>query len=97
MYAGGRKSTSNNTYYLYNGRDFFTISPSRFITYTTTVALGGSYAQQNYIYNDGYLNESSTNDSRDIRPVISTKSTDEVLSGDGTSTNPYVIRDKEMD
>ena len=46
----------------------------------------------NYITGDGKIHTGYNDNSYGIRPVISLKSTDVVDSGDGTSTNPYVIR-----
>ncbi len=40
----------------------------------------------------GSFNSYQTSLNAGIRPVISLKSTDVVESGDGTQTNPYVIK-----
>ncbi len=87
MYAGGRGSntnavTGNTTYYLYVGENYWTGSP---YGYTN-----GFYATQFYF--DGILYSENVSTTCGIRPVISLKSTDVVESGDGTSTNPYVIK-----
>ncbi len=84
MYAGGRESQSNNTYYMYTNQIYWTVTPDYFYY--------SPQARMVYINSTGsiYYNFSS-NDAYGLRPVISLKSTDVVESGDGTSTNPYVI------
>ena len=82
MYAGGRGGLANNTYYLYdNGNRYWTMSP-----YLFPNPLVG------YLFYTGEINAVIVDSDYDIRPVISLKSTDVVESGDGTSTNPYVIK-----
>ena len=85
MYAGGIKSTSNSTYYLYTNQDYWSLSPGDFSgsgAYEIGVDPNGAI--------DGYDSVSSSNG---VRPVVSlTSSSAVVSSGDGTSTNPYVIQ-----
>ena len=82
MYAGGTKLLENTTYYLYKygwilgARVFSYGYPSLF-----RISNGELFYQQG--------NPSASNA---VIPVISLKSTDIVESGDGTSTNPYVIK-----
>ena len=84
MYAGGTLA-SNNKYYLYNNKDYWTISPMNF-----RVDMGGV---ESCIRSHGGLNGYSVGATGvGVRPVISLKATDEILSGDGTQTNPYVIK-----
>ena len=47
-----------------------------------------------YIGEDGSLNESLGDDIIGIRPTITLKSTVQLVSGDGTEKDPYVIEDK---
>ena len=92
MYAGGYKYTENNTYYLYTSLIYWTISTNSYglghdyntMAYALIVSTTGTFSGH-YVTSDG----SGFDDG--IRPVISLKSTDVVESGDGTSTNPYVI------
>jgi hypothetical protein len=85
MYAGANNYTANRTYYLYNNKTYWTNSHSFLggsnVSSTSVRSDGSFYVGNNYLY----LNEG-------IRPVISLKSTDIVESGDGTQTNPYVIK-----
>ena len=82
MYAGGRGASPNSTYYLYTAEDYWSLSPSTF---------GGHHAYEIRVRSTGSIDYYSVSDSYGLRPVISLKSTDVVASGDGTSTNPYVI------
>ena len=83
MYAGGVSNTSNNRYYLYTDQYYWTLSPYEYsLTYADGIIVSSSGGTSfNSVYNN-----------YGIRPVISLKSTDVVVSGDGTSTNPYVIK-----
>ena len=89
MLAGGIANIRNDKYYLFNNENYFTISPLAFQMIISTKAPN---AYIFYVGGDGALSDSLTwGQSNGIRPVISLKSTDIVESGDGTSTNPYVI------
>ncbi len=84
-YAGG--VYSNNTYYLYTNQVYWGGSPYLFdhnSLYSKLVLIYDSGSIGSY---NGYNNEVSG-----VRPVISIKSSDVVESGDGTQTNPYVIK-----
>ena len=84
MYAGGKWLDHNNTtYYLYTNKVYWTISPEFFEWY---------YPCTIDTYSTGAIDSNSTNVTFGVRPVISLKSTDVVESGDGTSTNPYIIQ-----
>ena len=81
-YAGGFNMNTN--YYLYTGDTFWTISPG--------------FHDSNSIWmwvvfsTDGFFDYSALISSESsIRPVINLKSTVEISSGNGTSSNPYVI------
>ena len=82
MYAGGAGTTTNNTYYLYTNHDYWAFSPSSF-------QVSSPFA---YFYSYGYVSGYNVFNTVGLRPVVSldTSSTS-VSSGDGTSTNPYVI------
>jgi len=89
MYAGGKFSTDNSTYYLKTNQSYWLLSPNYFKS---------TRAGEIVIYSDGSINNLGVNASNvggvlpGLRPVVSLKSTDIVESGDGTSTNPYVIK-----
>ena len=84
MYAGGKSNTSNSTYYLYTNQIYWTGST-------------GDYSSSNgfvfLINNYGYLISYGITTTYGLRPVVSLDSLEALVeSGDGTSTNPYVIQ-----
>jgi hypothetical protein len=84
--AGGKLSTSNSSYYLYTGQDYWINSPT---TYSTIY----KYAYEFLVYYSGiigYNKDSNVNGLNGIRPVISLSS-DVILSGDGTYSNVYTV------
>ncbi len=85
MYAGAIKNTNNTSYYLYTNTTYYSMSP---------YYLSGWTLYDSDISSQGYIMgaEISSYGGYSIRPVISLKSTDIVMSGNGTSTNPYVIK-----
>ena len=90
-YAGGVTDKENKKFYLYNGKNSYTISPSYFDSYWTlshmfTLDLNGSLEIRKNLSNV-YL----------IRPVINLKSDVTISSGDGTADAPYKINRKFLD
>ena len=83
VYAGGINSSNNSTYYLYTNQKYFSVSPFNF---------GSNNAYEFTIDSNGRFNQNTVDATYGLRPVFSLKSTDAVESGDGTSTNPYVIQ-----
>ena len=83
MYAGGHGGSNNNSYYLYTNQACWAFSPVIFST---------NSANEIRVYSEGSILYSSAHAAYGLRPVISLKSTNVVSSGDGTSTNPYVIQ-----
>ena len=82
--ASGNSNTSNNTYYLYTGGYYWSLSPNAF--------RNGS-ASEFYVSGNGYLGGSYVDYAVGLRPVISLNSTVEFeTGGDGTPTNPYVVK-----
>ena len=84
-YAGGVTDKENKKFYLYNGKNSYTISPSYFDSYWTlshmfTLDLNGGLEIRKNLSNV-YL----------IRPVINLKSDVTISSGDGTTDAPYKI------
>jgi hypothetical protein len=81
--AGAVAFTSNSSYYLYTGSYYWTVSAGDFngtYAYEFTVDSGGTLFINN-VYNSG----------SGFRPVINLNANVTYSSGDGTSTNPFVI------
>ena len=83
-YAGGVNSISNSNYYLYTGKNFWTISPVH----------SESFALVLYVNSSGSFGIFDvTREIYDVRPVINLKSTVEIIDGgNGTVNNPYVVK-----
>ena len=88
--AGGRayyndSYSPNSNYYLYNGKYFWTLSPSYFDS-------NGSSARVWCVMPSGSLNPwSSVTISYGVRPVINLKANTLITKGDGSSLNPFVV------
>ena len=89
--AGGRayyngEYSPNSNYYLYNGKYYWTLSPSYFdsggsYAYVWSVMPSGSlYPWYNVTYSGG------------VRPVINLRADVQITKGDGSSLNPFVIK-----
>lgn len=91
--AGGRSyykvaSSPNSNYYLYNGKNFWTLSPSRFYSYN-------SFAHVWSVMPSGSLRPwDNVTYSLGVRPVINLKADTLVTRGDGTALNPFKIETK---
>lgn len=82
--ASGEELIENNKYYLYTGGTYWSMSPYIFHNFAS-----GSYA----VDSSGYLDFYFINSSFGVRPVISLKrGINFVEDGNGTSTNPYVVK-----
>ena len=81
-YAGGVWVTNNTSYYLYTGQNYWTMSPRHF---------SGTSASVFTVYSSGGLGSNSVNGAWGVRPVINLKADTQFSSGDGTSSNPYVV------
>ena len=81
-FAGGNKAT-NKSYYLYNGQDYWTMSPYRWWTGTSAVVFLVN-GIGNLLYDDVFKTYG-------LRPVINLKSDVIFSSGNGTQSNPYVV------
>ena len=84
--AGGVFQTNNSNYYLYNGRPYWTMTPSRFTSnysdanawFVSSVGLLSPwYRVTNYSY---------------ISPVVNLQANVQIVKGDGTALNPYVVQ-----
>ena len=81
-YAGGVWAIPNQSYYLYTGQYYWTMSPYYF------------YGDDTYVFrvhSNGNLNGDSVNLTWGVRPVINLKANVTISEGDGSSSNPYVI------
>ena len=79
-FAGGVYNYNNNSYYLYNNSDYWTISPYNFPGGAATfrITLSGSLLYNGVTYENG------------VRPVINLRS-DVALSGSGTTMDPFKV------
>ena len=84
VYAGGYFNQNNKNFYLYNNQYFWTMSP---------VGINSTSSRTNVwsIYPSGDLHGDVSDGLRPIRLVINIKSTAEISSGTGTSTDPFII------
>lgn len=83
LFAGGTTTENNTKYYLKFNNDYWTMTPSRFNESTTKAF---------YVDDQGMIKESPTTTELSIRPVITLINGALVSSGNGTSSNPYIIR-----
>ena len=84
--AGGAYNKTNTSYYLYNGKLFWTLSPSRFDSLHSTIDMW--HLRENGNLNPDY---DVTVNFIGVRPVINLKPDVKIISGDGTSMAPYKI------
>ena len=84
--AGGVYNTVNSNYYLYNGQYFWTLSPSRFESFSSSARVWSVYPS------GSLLDWNSVSDSFGARPVINLKADTLITKGDGTALNPYVVQ-----
>ena len=84
MYAGGTTS-SNNSYYLYTGQHYWTMSPYYFY-----VGSSSSWAFVFYVYSDGSLYRNYVYSTYGVRPAINI-SPEVTITGSGTMSDPYVV------
>ena len=82
-FAGGAYYQINESFYLYTGEYYWTMSPRNFTDVAKVFVLA----------NGGGINtlKEGTNINIGVRPVINLKADVTITSGNGTSTNPYVI------
>ena len=82
-FAGG-KNENNTSYYLYNGQNYWTMSP---------IIWNGAHAIVFYVNVNGHLDYTNVNNTtRGLRPVINLKAdTLFATGGTGTQSNPYVV------
>lgn len=79
--AGVVLNQENQSIYLNNGTDFYTMTPSDFSNYSVYMLT---------IKASGALGDTAINQKKGLRPVLSLKAST-VVTGDGTKENPYKI------
>ena len=85
VFAGGKGGSNNQSYYLYTGQAYWTMSPSYFNP-------SNAYpANVFYVYSSGYLDHWDVHDVWGVRPVINLSAAITAKSGNGTSSTPYEI------
>ena len=83
-YNGGYSPNSN--YYLYNGKYYWTLSPSFFIS-------DNSFASVWYVLPSGSLDSwKYVTDSIGVRPVINLRADTLITKGDGSALSPFVVK-----
>ena len=85
LFSGASNAVANSTFYLItnSGKDFWTLSPSNYIS--------GTAANAFCFYNKILNNDCYLETKKYIRPAISLLSTIEIISGNGTNLVPYKI------
>ena len=95
LYHGGANGMENKKFFLYTGENYWTMSP-----YATEETFNGTNKIQTaemvyYNKEKGILEKSLVTEEHSIIPVISIKGTNEIVSGNGTSGNPYIVKMEE--
>ena len=85
LMAGASYDKNNHNYYLYNGENYFTMSPSHHADNKMNVFM---------VNNNGGLVTTNTDTSYGVRPVITIDGSN-LVSGNGTVNNPYEIYTNE--
>ena len=83
-YAGGYSGSENKNYYLVSDESFWTMTPAYFYNSKLSSVFAVDYVGRPMIY----LLSLTSN----VRPVINLKADTLILSGDGTKTNPYLVK-----
>ena len=83
--AGGVSGQSNNSYYLYTGLYYWTMSPYNFYVGVS------SFANVFSVGSNGSLNHWNVDGPLDFRPVLNLSADVTISGGNGTMDNPYVI------
>ena len=89
-YAGSvwSNNTYNSEFYLYTNQVYWTLSPDRYQGDTSLTSYGAS----NFTVSmDGRIYTAWVNNTYGVRPVINLSSNVTIISGDSTSSNPYII------
>ena len=84
-YQGGASLITNENYFLYYSKDYWTMSP--FSTDSSN-----DLAKVVYVDSRGTLRGGNVNEKKAIRPVISLNGNISIESGQGTRAKPYVLK-----
>ena len=87
--AGGKYDTANNAYYLYIGKDYWTMSPWHYSVATARAFISTVYDSGKMTYSN---TAGTTNHAYGIRPVINLKASVLYDTGSGTEANPYKVK-----
>ena len=82
VYAGGYYYQKNSNYYLYNNKNFWTMSPAGF---------SGSYSDVWYVSTAGGIYTHYVNTADSLRAVLNLTANTQISDGDGTKNNPFVV------
>ena len=82
--AGGFGATINNSFYLYTGQNYWSMSPA----YWDSINL---WSWVFYVNSNGILDNWNISAQYGIRPVINLKADTQISSGKGTLENPYIV------
>ena len=82
MLAGGVGETANQSYYLYTGQYYWTMSPSYYRS-------GLAYVFR--VYSNGGFGWNYVSSAYGVRPVLNLSADVTISSGDGTINNPYLV------
>ena len=86
MLSGGT-SSDNSTYYLYTNQNWWSGSPNSF-------RYGG--ANEFLVTSSGKLDSIGVKGAYGVRPAVSLKASTKFSGGDGTATNPYVVKTAQV-
>ena len=78
--AGGSSKQINNSYYLNDGNDYYTMSPA---FYSNQAWIG-------IVTRNGKIDATTSNQVKEVRPVINLINST-TITGDGTINNPYIV------
>ena len=81
--AGGVNNSANMLYYLYIGKDYWTMSPSNFDNWF--------FATGAVVASSGELDRNTTWIGYGVRPVVNLDSDNLTFTGNGTVSDPYII------
>ena len=87
LFAGGVIG-SNSNFYLKNGNDYWMMSPAGFYNDDYN---DDTYATAWYAYGNGFTNNTYADIAIGVRPVLNL-SADTLVSGSGTSSDPYIVK-----
>jgi len=83
-YAGGVWATNNSIYYLYNGQNYWTMTPQNWSSYYNSTSMF-------IVSTNGGLDSAHVNNDRGLRPVINLRSDITFSSGNGFQDTPFIV------